>query len=167
MKELPENAKVFFNERFKKVIYQEDWIFVNRLEKDLQLRNFVYPKLDGFLRDWQNWEIFLTLVVDCAGLMQPEKTNEARELKKQAEKLKQDIAMYCEKLASSIDELNELGEQGSIDTPYITDPIRVVIETGKDHYMFGSYVEETSITAQNVKEYLKSFRKSQQQDLIS
>jgi len=142
MKDLPENAKMFFNERFKKVIFPEDWIFVDRLEKDLQLKSFVYPKLDGSLRDWQNWERFLTLVVDCAGLMQPEETNKARELKKQAEKLKQDIAMYCEKLADSIDGLNELGEQGLIDTPYITNPIRVVIETGKDHYIFGSYVEE-------------------------
>ena len=96
MKDLPENAKMFFNERFKKVIFPEDWIFVDRLEKDLQLKSFVYPKLDGSLRDWQNWERFLTLVVDCAGLMQPEETNKARELKKQAEKLKQDIAMYCE-----------------------------------------------------------------------
>jgi len=142
MKDLPENAKMFFNERFKKVIFPEDWIFVDRLEKDLQLKSFVYPKLDGSLRDWQNWERFLTLVVNCAGLMQPEETNKARKLKRQAEKLKQDIAMYCEKLADSIDGLNELGEQGLIDTPYITNPIRVVIETGKDHYIFGSYVEE-------------------------
>lgn len=258
MKDLPENAKTFFNERFEKVIFPEDWIFVGRLEKDLQLRNFVYPKLDGILRDWQSWEIFLRLVVDCAGLMKPEETNKARELKKQAEKLKQDITLYCKNLAESIDELNELGELGLIDTPYIDDPIRVVIETGKDHYMFGRFVEkglnkaivgffgskyfpsiqnvisrigsiyeeqeidfsenyiilntkasprefcvklssridkyigykalprkfkltqsqiadfcnalfqnETIITAQNVKQYLSSFRKSQQQDLLS
>jgi len=142
MKNLPEKANIFFNEDFKKVIHPEDWIFVDRLKENLQLRSFVYPNLDSSLRDEQNWGRFLTLVVDCAGLMQPEQTNKAREQKKQAEKLKQDIALYCEKLTESIDELNELGEQGLIETPYISDAIRVVIETGKDHYMFESYIKE-------------------------
>lgn len=91
MNELPENAERFFNERFEIGIDPEDMAFVDKLEKNLQLRNFVYPKLDRFLPDWQSWVVFLRLVVDCAGLMQTEKTQEARKLKKHAEKLQKDI----------------------------------------------------------------------------
>ena len=142
MKDLPENAKMFFNERFEKVIYPEDFIFVERLKDNLQLRNFVYLKLDSHLKDWQNWERFLTLVVDCASLMQNEKTKEARTLKRQAEKLKKDIEICCEKLAYSIDEINELGEQGFIDIPYISNPVRTVIEAGKNNILFNKYINE-------------------------
>jgi hypothetical protein len=142
MNDLPENAKKFFNDRFEIGIDPEDMVFVDRLEKDLQLRNFVYQDIDGFLPDWRSWVEFLRLAVGCAGLMQPEKTKEARVLKKQAEALQRDIALCCEKLANSIDALDNIGEQGCIDTPYIGNPIDVVIEAGENNILFEWHIKE-------------------------
>lgn len=142
MQPLPENSRAFFEERFEKVIFKEDFIFVERLKNNAILRNSVYPRLDSVLNSWQTWEIFLTLVVDCAGLMHPDKTNTARESKKKAEKLKQNIIEYCENLANSIDELNELGELGFIDVPYSDNPIKAVIKAGEHNYLFNCHIKE-------------------------
>lgn len=142
MKKLPENAKKFFSERAEKVIFPKDYSFIAKLENNDWLRNQVYPQLDPILLTWQNWERFLTLVIDSASLTQLENFIAAKKTKQEAENVLQEIIELSNQLVNKIDRLEELGELGFIHVPYADDVVSILLEAGKTAPRFSLYVEE-------------------------
>lgn len=91
---------------------------------------------------WENWERFLTLIIDCASLTQSEKFIAAKDAKKAAEETLQEIIALSNQLINKIDKLDELGELGFIHTPYPDDVVGILLKAGETAPRFSLYVEE-------------------------